>query len=177
MDDMVLAAMKKWPNVPACFGWLGLDARGDWYMRDDSAQTAGTFGDPASPIAAKGSRLQHQGLIGFIGRNYTSDQQGRWYFQNGPQQVFVELESAPWVLHFDTAQRVVTHTGQPFEVTQAWTDEHGRVYLSHQSHIGLIRSQDMAAFVDAWERHAWPMSEAQLADLEVRFAYVRHPRP
>ena len=35
MDDMVLAALKKWPNVPACRGWLGLDARGQWWMRDD----------------------------------------------------------------------------------------------------------------------------------------------
>ena len=34
-DDIVKAALKKWPNVPHCYGWLALDARGDWYMRDD----------------------------------------------------------------------------------------------------------------------------------------------
>ena len=41
MDDIVRAAMVKWPNVPDCFGWLGLDARGNWYMRDDRAQACG----------------------------------------------------------------------------------------------------------------------------------------
>ena len=28
MDDIVKAALKKWPNVPACYDWLALDARG-----------------------------------------------------------------------------------------------------------------------------------------------------
>ncbi|MEY2993923.1 MAG: hypothetical protein RL357_858 [Pseudomonadota bacterium] len=175
MDDLVAAAMKKWPNVPACFGWLGLDAKGDWYMRDDAAQLAGRFGDHAAPPTAKGSRLQHNGLIAFIGRNYLCDDRGRWYFQNGPQQVFVELELTPWILQFDPERRVVTHTGQPFTVEQAWTDENGRVYLSHQRHIGAVRSQDMGLFVEEWERHHWPMSETNLAALEQQFAYVRHP--
>lgn len=29
MDDIVKQAMVKWPNVPDCYGWLGLDARGN----------------------------------------------------------------------------------------------------------------------------------------------------
>ena len=41
MDDLVRAALMKWPDVPACRGWLGLDARGDWYLRDERAQRAG----------------------------------------------------------------------------------------------------------------------------------------
>ena len=32
MDDIVKQALAKWPNVPHCYGWLGLDARGNWYM-------------------------------------------------------------------------------------------------------------------------------------------------
>ena len=40
MDDIVKQAMAKWPNVPACAGWLGLGARGDWYLRDEAAQAA-----------------------------------------------------------------------------------------------------------------------------------------
>ena len=43
MDDIVRQAIAKWPNVPNCYGWLGLDARGNWYMRDDQAQAAGPF--------------------------------------------------------------------------------------------------------------------------------------
>ena len=38
MDDIVKQAIAKWPNVPHCYGWLGLDARGDWYLRDDRTQ-------------------------------------------------------------------------------------------------------------------------------------------
>ena len=52
MDDIVRQAMAKWPHVPHCFGWLGLDARGDWYMRDDAAQAAGPF--PSSKDRACG---------------------------------------------------------------------------------------------------------------------------
>ena len=85
MDDLVLQAMAKWPNVPDCYGWLGLDARGDWYMRDDQTQAQGSF------TQSKGSRLTHDKLIAFIGRNYTCDKQGQWYFQNGPQRVYVAL--------------------------------------------------------------------------------------
>ena len=53
MDDIVRQAMAKWPNVPHCYGWLGLDARGGWYMRDDRVQASGPF--PHS----RGSLLRH----------------------------------------------------------------------------------------------------------------------
>ena len=43
MDEIVKAALLKWPNVPHCYGWLALDARGDWYMRDDRIQHRGPF--------------------------------------------------------------------------------------------------------------------------------------
>ena len=67
MDDIVKQAMAKWPNVPHCYGWLGLDARGNWYMRDEHSQALGGF---ASAIqGAKGSLLQHEKLIEFIHRN------------------------------------------------------------------------------------------------------------
>jgi hypothetical protein len=83
MDDIVKAALAKWPNVPACHGWLGLDSRGQWHMRDDAAQAAGPF--PQS----KGSVLRHDKLIAFIQRNYAADDAGQWFFQNGPQRVYV----------------------------------------------------------------------------------------
>src|SRR6476469_2828885 len=84
MDDIVRQAIAKWPNVPACYGWLGLDARGNWYMRDDRAQAAGPLAagategdapDEAGQRASKGSRLQHDKLSYFIKRNYESDAQ------------------------------------------------------------------------------------------------------
>jgi len=90
MDDIVRQAIAKWPNVPHCYGWLGLDARGNWYMRDDQAQAAGPFA--GGSLAGKGSLLKHDKLIDFIARNYESDKAGQWFFQNGPQRVYVELE-------------------------------------------------------------------------------------
>ena len=91
MDDIVRQAMAKWPNVPHCYGWLGLDERGNWYMRDDRVQAAGAF------PAVKGSLLRHEKLIDFIQRNYEHDPQGQWFFQNGPQRVYVELQATPWI--------------------------------------------------------------------------------
>ena len=70
MDDIVKAAIKKWPNVPYCYGWLALDARGDWYLRDEPTQAAGPFPQ------LKGSLIQHDKLKAFIHRNYAHDEQG-----------------------------------------------------------------------------------------------------
>ena len=70
MDDIVKQAIAKWPNVPHCYGWLGLDDRGNWYLRDDATQAGGAF------AVAKGSMLQHEKLIDFIQRNYEHDAQG-----------------------------------------------------------------------------------------------------
>ncbi|MFZ9440593.1 MAG: DUF2946 family protein, partial [Hylemonella sp.] len=121
MDEMVRQAMAKWPNVPACYGWLGLDARGQWYMRDERTQAAGDFasGQPG----AKGSLLQHEKLIEFIARNYLVDAQGRWYFQNGPQQVFVELEISPWIWRLQPDGRVLSHTGAVAAVRISYTHD------------------------------------------------------
>ena len=58
MDDIVAAALKKWPNVPHCYGWLALDARGDWYMRDDRVQAAGAF----PQVKGRVTRQAHVGL-------------------------------------------------------------------------------------------------------------------
>ena len=49
MDAIVEAALRKWPNVPHCHGWLALDARGNWFMRDERIQHAGSFGPLPQP--------------------------------------------------------------------------------------------------------------------------------
>ena len=61
MDDIVKAALVKWPNVPHCHGWLALDARGDWYMRDDRCQAAGPFPHPQEQHAHRHGRRPHRG--------------------------------------------------------------------------------------------------------------------
>ena len=66
MEDWVHRAMARWPNVPALYGWLSLDRRGRWRIQNETI-----------------SRPQ---IIDTFNRNYAADEQGRWYFQNGPQR-------------------------------------------------------------------------------------------
>ena len=80
--------------MPACSGWLGLDERGRWYLRDEQAQASGAF-DSALP-GAKGAEVRNDKLADFIARNYLAEPDGRWFFQNGPQRVNSELAYAPW---------------------------------------------------------------------------------
>ena len=160
MDDIVRQAMAKWPNVPDCYGWLGLDMRGQWFMRDDAAQAAGTFasGQPG----AKGSRLQHEKLIAFIERNYAADAQGCWFFQNGPQRVFVELEATPWIWRVADDGQVTAHSGAPARVHTALLDEQGWLYLHTDLGLGLVHTQDMARAAQALEQGLWPLQELSL---------------
>lgn len=173
MDDIVKAALAKWPNVPNCFGWLGLDARGNWYMRDDQAQAAGPFAGGSA--LSKGSLLQHDKLIDFIQRNYEADTSGQWYFQNGPQRVYVELEATPLVCRVHTNFSVYAHTGEPARVQRCILDQHGRLYLETGIGFGLVHTQDMTHAAEAVDCGLWVPQEIQARELPQRFGYVRSP--
>lgn len=173
MDDIVKQAMAKWPNVPHCYGWLGLDARGNWYMRDDKAQAAGRFAS-ATP-GAKGSLLQNAKLIDFIQRNYACDANGQWYFQNGPQRVYVELEATPWVWRVASSFALSAHDGSPVQLQQSFTDEQGWLYCQTSLGFGLVHTQDVAAAADAIEQGLWTVQDVERAQLPARFGYVSSP--
>jgi hypothetical protein len=173
MDEIVRAALKKWPNVPACVGWLALDARGDWYMRDERVQAAGPF------PAVKGSRIVHDKLRAFIERNYLADEAGAWFFQNGPQRVYVELEAAPWVWRLapdGDASLVRAHTGAQARVESSWLDEYGRLYLATDLGLGIVHTQDMLLASSAVESGAWVPQEVAFAALPARFGYRLSPQ-
>lgn len=128
MDDAVRRAMAKWPDVPAVFGWLSLDARGQWLLRQERI----------------GNRL----LTEFIGRNYAGDRNGRWFFQNGPQRVFAALAYAPWVLRMSSGQCLITHTAAPVRmVTGAWMDREGIVTLHTEHGAGVVDDRDVESLV------------------------------
>lgn len=175
MDDIVKAALAKWPHVPDCYGWLGLDARGNWFMRDDACQAMGSFAGPSSTQASRGSLLKHEKLIEFIHRNYECDAAGRWFFQNGPQRVYVELEATPWVWRIGPAFSVHTHTGASGRVQRCIMDEHGRLYLDTELGFGLVHTQDMVLAAEAVEQGLWVPAELSARDLPLRFGYVRSP--
>ncbi len=172
MDPIVLAALKKWPNVPDCYGWLALDARGDWYMRDERIQAAGPF------PKVKGSRIEHEKLREFIGRNYAHDERGAWYFQNGPQRVYLQLELTPWVWRLSEDGSVRSHTGLLAEPQSAWLDEQGHLLLSTSLGLGVVHSQDMelaARWIEEQER--WTPQEHPLAQLLAEHHILRDPQP
>src|ERR1700712_4319516 len=105
MEPWVLKAMQRWPNVPALFGWLTLDRRGRWLIKDELI-----------------SRPQ---IIETINANYAADERGRWYFQNGPQRGYMRLAYAPLVLHLNGNQ-LMTHTLRPVEhASHLYLDEEG----------------------------------------------------
>ncbi len=174
MDDIVRQAIAKWPNVPDCFGWLGLDARGNWYMRDDRTQAAGPF--TGGPAQSKGSMLKHEKLIDFIQRNYESDALGRWFFQNGPQRVYVELEATPWIWRVGGDLSVAGHDGRPAQVKACVLDELGHVYLDTDVGFGLVHTQDVGLAAEAVESGLWAPVEMRLEELPLHFGYVMSPR-
>ena len=171
MDEIVKQALRKWPNVPACSGWLGLDQRGRWWLRDEAAQQAGDF------LHSKGTVVEHDKLLAFIARNYAVDAQGRWFFQNGPQRVFVELELAPMVWRVQADGAVHSHTEVAVrQVQQVVVDEYGYVFLLCDGVLGVVHAQDVLAVSELIERGQWSVSEVVRDALELRFGFVRSPQ-
>lgn len=185
MDEIVKQALAKWPNVPHCTGWLLLDRRGQWRMRDEAAQAAGALGDA----------IRHEALIGFINRNYERDADGQWFFQNGPQRVYVELAYTPWIVRlslWDGALRLTDQTGAPFEPAHAWLDDEGGLLFSDDAspaRIAALHDHDIDLFSDHASfdppAHAgvfhWrdavdlPLQPIARADVEQRFGFVASP--
>ncbi len=158
MDDIVKQAMAKWPNVPHCYGWLALDARGNWRMRDEAAQRANAPGD----------KLANPTLVGFINRNYGHDDKGNWYFQNGPQRVYVNLEATPYIARTDPAQGFVLQTGQAMPALDAaFMTEAGAVVLQSGEFVAQLDDRDVAQVLSRMEINGKAASdEAIVAWLE-----------
>ena len=123
-------------------------------MRNDAAQQSGTF--QSGLPQAKGSRVDHEKLKAFIERNYASDERGCWYFQNGPQRVYIELESTPWIYRVNGNGEVQTHTGLSAPLQAVWQDEKGCVYLQTPLGLGLVHTQDVVCLAQLLEQQDWP---------------------
>jgi hypothetical protein len=173
MDDLVKQAMAKWPNVPDCYGWLGLDERGHWYLRDDAAQASGSFQSGAQ--GAKGSLLRHDKLIEFIHRNYARDAQGAWYFQNGPQRVYVELASTPLVWRLSDDFQLSAHTGQETTASACYTDQEGRVYFNTPLGFGLLHTLDVGKAAEGLEQAYWQLETVKVENLQTQFDFRQSP--
>ena len=143
IDDEVIKAMARWPNVPAVHGWLRLDRRGRWLLVD-----RGVPGFDET-LHGAGSAITSPPIVDFIGRNYSTDPQGRWHWQNGPQRVFVDLTLAPLyfrVMGETPAQTLITHTGYPVaKIARAAADADGNLWLETELGAGCIDDRDLGA--------------------------------
>ena len=194
MDEVVLRAVRKWPDVPSVYGWLGLDRRGNWSI--------------------KGERIANPALAGFIDRNYACDGMGRWFFQNGPQRVFVTLAYVPYVYRTLPLEGggfgLSTHTGLPAQTPgAAWLDDGGAVLVETELGIGVVHDLDLPELLaslsgpageplddSAIERllteppgvdcdtpklvlagHVLSLSHIRSAEVPTRFGFVPDPRP
>jgi len=129
MDEIVLRALQRWPDVPSVYGWLSLDQRGRWSI--------------------EGERVANAALIDFIGRNYACDAKGRWFFQNGPQRVFVTLAYAPYVYRTCHGREgelgLIAHTGAAADAPRgAWLDDAGGLLIETGLGVGAIHDQDLS---------------------------------
>ncbi|HEY6720421.1 MAG TPA: DUF2946 family protein [Burkholderiales bacterium] len=136
MDEIVLRSMLKWPDVPAVYGWLKLDRRGNWMIKT---------------VAGRFERIANPAVHEFIGRNYAADAEGRWYFQNGPQRVFVGLDYTPWVYRLDDAgTSLVVHTGAAPQALRAmFLDDGGALLIETELGIGVLLDRDLAAVLES----------------------------
>lgn len=139
--------MAKWPNVPSVYGWLSLDRRGQWLL--------------------KGDRVSNPGITEFFGRNYSHDEQGRWFLQNGPQRVYVALDYTPYVY------RVTSAAGAPLALTAhcgaaaggisaAYVDDSGRMLLETRLGIGLVHDLDLELLIPRFRGPGGALDEAAL---------------
>jgi hypothetical protein len=150
MDESVARSLAKWPNVPAVYGWLELDRRGNWLI--------------------KGERIGNQALREFIGRNYEADERGRWFFQNGPQRVYVKLAYTPLVVHYE-GDRLFDHCGRLFVSRNTFQDDEGSVLVEGERGIALLDDRDLQRYADSGDR----LPRIARADVESRFAFISDP--
>ena len=141
----------KWPNVPDVYNWLMLDERGDWRIKEE--------------------KISHKGLIDFINAHYQADDKGRWFFQNGPQRVFVTLAYTPYVLsiashdsitYFKTQNNVIIKS-----VDRLWIDNKDRLLVSWKNGIGLVSDRDLPLLADKLTHETEPFDRIDSAELDV----------
>ncbi len=150
MDDVVARSIAKWPGVPAVYGWLELDRRGNWRI--------------------KGEKIANAALREFIARNYAADSRGCWFFQNGPQRVYVSLAYTPWVVHYE-GDAVLDHCGRPFAVGETFLDEEGSVLVVQEGEIALLDDRDLARYAESGER----LPRLAKAEIPARFGFIAEP--
>ena len=155
MDEIVVRSMAKWPDVPDVYGWLSLDRRGNWLI--------------------KGERIGNQAFREFIGRNYQPDTRGCWFFQNGPQRVFVKLAYTPLVARLES-DALVDHCGRAFgEPKGIWLDDEGSVVIASELGPAVLDDRDLALFSESLDKGAESLPRIAKAQVQWQFGFNPDP--
>jgi DUF2946 family protein len=162
VDEIVLRAQAKWPDVRDVYGWLALDRRGQWLLRNPARQGVEPIGNAA--------------LREFIARNYSCDSRGRWFFQNGPQRVFVRLAYTPLIVRTREAS-FVDQCGRVFESAGVMLDNEGSVLLVGGGRVALLDDRDLAAYADAREEALEALPRIDSREVAGRFGFIPEPKP
>lgn len=161
MDEAVRKALAKWPGVPDVYEWLALDRRGRWLLRNPGRAVFEPIGNSA--------------LRDFIGRNYASDSRGCWFFQNGPQRVFVRLFYTPFVVRAKD-DGFVDQCGQSFLARSALLDDEGSLLLV-ADRIALLDDRDLFGYVDSLGDAMHTLPRIRRSEVPSRFGFVAQPSP
>jgi hypothetical protein len=100
-------------------------------------------------LGGPGESITNEQITGFINRNYVSDGKGQWLFQNGPQKVYVRLDSTPYILRATfteclTENQLTTHNGLTVQSIEAWfVDQTGHVYALTDLGVGRVDDRDL----------------------------------
>jgi hypothetical protein len=196
----------KWPNVPDCYGWLALDRRGQWRMRDEFTQLNNL----------PGQVIEHTALKEFIARNYACDAVGRYFFQNGPQRVYITLAATPWIVRILPSNKglnFINQCHQNMDPAGALSDEKGNIYIAgnlnqiiynssdrkngqfterNSQTIALLHDHDLDQFSGlaklheeacsfggswVWQGKQLPLDPIHSEELASRFHYIAKPQP
>lgn len=175
MTHETIASISRWPNVPACYGWLALDPRGQWRLGEDGGEV-----------------VYHAGLKAYLNQNYAVNERGEWFVQNGPQRVYVNLLRAPYVVSLDAAGEWQTHTGLAVRrITRALVDAEGHAYLVCEHGLAGIDDRDLCRLLESAAADnvlidtisvtlgdvAMPLEAIDAELLPTRFGFTSQPQP
>jgi hypothetical protein len=126
--------------------------------------------------------------LAFIARNYGATDDGRWFWQNGPQRVFVDLDLGPRIIRLlgeGAGSILVDHTGLPMgEIHEAALDSDGVLWLRDERGPGAVHDLDLAGLSIAGEGddtlellwHGCVLPIGRLNDPPTDLGFVRQPR-
>ena len=96
-----------------------------------------------------GQVITHRTLNEFISRNYACDSLGRYFFQNGPQRVFITLDATPWIARITPSEnglKLLTQCNNTIEASGALSDENGNVYIVGKVSQPIYQQENKGSF-------------------------------